>query len=107
MPQNNLNPKPSGGTTSVINLVAGATQVIKATRGRIGRISIITAGTAGAWSIWDASSAGGAVAASLIWTGAFGNALVAAGAVTAFDWPVLNGIVITVPTSGVASLSFA
>jgi hypothetical protein len=97
---------PAGGTKSSLNLVAGATQVIKASAGRVGRLAINTAGASASWNIWDTSSSAGATAANLIWSSAFGNTNVAAGTLTLIDWPCANGIVITVPPSGVASLSF-
>ena len=97
----------SAGLRNKLNLTAGATQVIKATPGRVGRLIINTAGTASAWSIWDASTAGGATAANLIWTAAFGASSVAVSSIVIIDFPCASGIVITVPTTGVASLSFS
>lgn len=93
------------GISSSLNLTAGST-VLKATPGRMCIICINTVGTALSWKINDCTTIGAITAANLIWSALFSDSNVAAGQVVTLEFPCKVGIVITVPTSGVGSVSW-
>jgi len=90
---------------SKTNMTAG-TILIKATPGRVGKLFINTAGTAGAWAIYDVAAASATAAANLVTSIAYGAASVAAGLSVDISYPCQNGIVVVVPTTGVAALTW-
>ena len=92
----------AGGTKSALNLTAGA-HLIQLGVGRVMRICVNTAGTAGTFAINDAATTGAAAAANLVWAG---SATTAAGTVIDLEFPVSAGLVFTVPTTGVMSISY-
>jgi hypothetical protein len=94
----------SGGISSALNLTAGA-HVVKATPGRICKITVNTTGTAGTFSVSDCATTAAVAAANLV--AAFTNTTAAGGAPLVLDWPCSVGIVVTVPTTGVVSVSFS
>lgn len=88
---------------SSLNLTAGSYLIVAS---RIGKLSIMVAGTAGNWQVYDFATVAGVGAANLVWQAAFGSALVAVGSLVNIDFPIVNDIVLVVPTTGVAALSF-
>lgn len=92
-----------GGSNSKLNLAAGTT-VIKATAGTVCRISVNTASTSGNLTVYDQATTTSPGASTLVYTAL--QAAVVVGANLVVDFPCLTGIVITVPTSAVVSVSF-
>ncbi len=92
----------NGGISSALNLTAGA-NLVKASAGRICRLVINVAGTAGRLSVYDAATTGAVAASNLVWTAVDTTSL---GSVIELQWPCQNGIVVTVPTTGVVSVSY-
>lgn len=86
------------GLSTSLNLAAGA-HIIKATPGRICRISVNTAQTS-VGSVSDCATTGAVAAANLI------AAIPEAQGVYDIDFPCAVGIVVTVGTAGVVSVSF-
>ncbi len=91
-----------GGQLSALALPAGQ-NLVKASPGRIFRIVVTTAGTAGTFAVNDAASLGAVAASNLVFS--ILNTT-AAGNVITLEFPCLNGIVVTVPTTGVVSVSY-
>jgi hypothetical protein len=89
------------GASSALNLTAGTTQV-SVGRGMLGCVEVITLASAVTTISDIASGSPGATTAILVIP-----ASEVAGAVTrCVNWPVVNGIAITVGTSGVVAVSF-
>jgi hypothetical protein len=93
-----------GGNVSSLNITAQT--VIKATPGRVFKLVINAAGTAGAWALNDCSTVGAIAASNLVWEMAFGATTNVEGTIVTIDFPFATGIVLTVPTGAVGSLSF-
>jgi len=92
----------NGGIYSALALPAGQ-NLVKAAPGRVFRLIINTAGTAGTLAINDAASVGAVAASNLVFTALNTTA---AGNVYNLEFPCANGIVVTVPTAGVVSVSY-
>ncbi len=86
------------GSASALNKTTGAS-VIKATPGRVCRVYVNTAGSTPG-QVNDCSTTGAVAAANLI--GAIPNVV----GPYVFDWPCAVGIVLTVGTGQVVSISF-
>jgi hypothetical protein len=93
-----------GGNSSSLNITAQT--VIKATPGRVFKLIINAAGTAGAWALNDCSTVGAIAASNLVWEMAFGATTNVEGTIVTIDFPFATGIVLTVPTGAIGSLSF-
>jgi hypothetical protein len=93
----------AGGTQSALALPAGA-NLVKASPGRIIRISVNTVGTAGTLAVNDCATTAAVAASNLVWEGVDTQAI--GGAPITLEFPCLVGIVVTVPTGGVVSVSF-
>jgi len=96
-------------TTTNGTLAAGGgatTTLLKGSTGRACRLLINAAGTAGSWTIYDSATVLGANYSNAVWNAAYGAASVIAGAVVSIDFPCANGIVITVPVTGSAAISW-
>src|SRR5271157_4930152 len=92
----------SGGLYTALGLTAGQ-NLVKATPGRIFRLVVTTAGTAGTFAVNDAASTAAVAASNLVFS--ILNTT-AAGTVITLEFPCANGIVVTVPTTGVVSVSY-
>jgi hypothetical protein len=92
----------SGGTLSSLGLTAGAT-VVKAVPGKIMRILVNTAATT-AVSVNDCATAAAVAAGNLVYTSASSGLV--AGTMVTLEFPCLIGIVVTVGTGGVVSVSY-
>lgn len=108
MPQYPLNGMNStystpGGILSRLNLAAGSTLVDNNPPGRVVRLCVNVAGTAGTFAVYDSATVGGIGAANLMWQGA---ATTPQGTVIDLEFPYFNGLVVTVPTTGVVSVSY-
>lgn len=90
------------GNSNALNLTAGTYQILTG-EGVVGVLSVITAASGGNWIIND--SVGSAAAATQIYNQAYGS--VSAGSFTNIGFPVKTGIFLTVPTGGVAALSWS
>lgn len=95
-----------GGGFSLLNITAGAVLIGAAGPIRPGKLIIIAAGTAASWAINDSATVAGAAAANLVWGAAFGAASVTVGTVVDLDFPLTSGFILTVPTTGIAAISF-
>jgi hypothetical protein len=93
----------TGGQFSKNALPAGA-NLVKATPGRVVRLSVVTLGTAGSLMVNDCSTIGAVSAANTIYEMGFAGAT--EGLVVTLEFPCLYGIVVTVPTGGVVSVSY-
>jgi hypothetical protein len=91
----------TNGRSSALNLGAGQ-HIVKGAAGKMGNFVILTVGSAGTFAVNDAATAGAIAAANLIWSVPDNQAVGA----YPINFPCLNGIAITVPTGGVASVSF-
>lgn len=92
----------AGGQHSALALQAGP-NLVKASPGRICKLSITTAGTAGTLAVNDCATTGAVTAENLIYNGLDTSP---AGTVVDLEFPCLYGIVVTVPTGGVVSVSY-
>lgn len=92
------------GSTSKLNLVAGAT-LVKAGSGRICKVIVTGTASAGALAVNDCVSvAAVANPANELISIPFGS--VTNGQILVLDFPCLAGIVVTVPTGCTAAVSF-
>jgi hypothetical protein len=99
--QNSIITSP-GGQLTALNLQAGA-NLIKAGQGRIFKIFVNTVGSAGTFSVNDSATTGGVAASNLIWDD---GATTAVGTPLTLEAPYFNGLVVTVPTGGVCSVTY-
>lgn len=87
------------GNKSSLNNAAGAAKVISAAARRINKVIVNTAASA-AGGIYDAATAGAAAAGTLVF------AIPQTVGIYDVDFPLANGLVLTVGTAGVVSLSY-
>ena len=104
MPQN-LTFRTIGEYRQAVVLTAGTT-LVKAAPGRIGKLFVQTAGASASWVFYNAAATTATSTANAVMTWAFGHAAVAVGLTTTLDISCSNGIVVTVPPSGVATLTY-
>ena len=107
MPQTPFNAQNSiissaGGTHSMLALAAGP-NLVKAAPGRICKLIINVTGTAGTLAVNDCATTAAVSAANLVWTDLDTTPM---GTVIDLEFPCLYGIVVTVPTTGVVSVSY-
>jgi len=93
----------AGGQHSALALPAGA-NLVKATPGRIVRLSVLALGTAGNLMVNDCATIGAVTSANTIYEMGFAGAT--EGLVVDLQFPCTYGIVVTVPTGGMVSVSY-
>jgi hypothetical protein len=93
---------PSNGSKSALGLTDAAVNLVKSQPGKVLQANVVVA-LAGALSIYDSATTAGTAAANLVYAS---STTVAIGTIIELDFPMQNGIVAVLGSTGQVALSY-